>query len=55
MTDDCFIAIALAQEQKTETAKRLWMKGRWKKRDEFKHENLLNELKLSSSNDFRNF
>lgn len=57
--EDCCIAIALAQAYKKKThkrtTKRIWMKEWFKKRHEFTHENLLNELKVSSPSDFRNF
>ncbi|KAK9711648.1 hypothetical protein QE152_g25335 [Popillia japonica] len=47
-------ALILSLKQK-EKKKRRWMKDWFKKRDEYTHENLLRELKLSEPTDFRNF
>ncbi|KAK9708148.1 hypothetical protein QE152_g27378 [Popillia japonica] len=48
------VAIALAVCLKNKK-KRRWMEGWLKKRNKYTHKNLLNDLRLSESNDFRNF
>lgn len=51
------IAIYLAcdKTKKTKRKKRFWMKERFKKRNTFSHHNLLDELRLSSPSDYRNY
>lgn len=53
-TEAACIAIALAVCCKKKK-KRRWMKDWFKKRDEYTHENLLNDLRLSEPGDFKNF
>ena len=48
-------AIALAVCLKKEKKKHRWMKEWLKKRNEYAHENLLNDLRLSEPSDFKNF
>jgi len=51
------IAIYLAcdKTKKNEKKKRFWMKEWLKKRNTFSHHNLLDELRLSSPSDYRNY
>lgn len=48
------IALVIALKKK-EKKKRRWMKEWFKKRNEYTHENLLSELRISEPTDFRNF
>jgi len=49
------LAIALAMCLKKEKQQRKWMKEWLKKRNEYTHENLLKDLRLSEPFDFQNF
>lgn len=51
------IAIYLAcdKTKKTKRKKRFWMKEWLKKRNSFSHHNLLDEVRLSSPSDYRNY
>jgi hypothetical protein len=49
------LAIALAVCLKKKKKKRRWMKECLKKRNEYTHENLLKDLRLSEPSDFQNF
>jgi hypothetical protein len=54
-TEASCLAIALAVCLKKEEKKRRWMKEWLKKRNEYTHENLLKDLRLSEPSDFHNF
>jgi hypothetical protein len=54
-TEASCLAIALAVCLKKEKKKRRWMKEWLKKRNEYTHENLLKDLRLSEPCDFQNF
>ena len=49
------LAIALTVCLKNEKKKRKWMKEWLKKRNEYTHENLLKDVRLSEPSDFPNF
>jgi hypothetical protein len=49
----CVVVALLTKPKKRK--KRIWMKEWLKKRSEFTHERLLNELRTSEPNDFKNF
>ncbi|XP_023294756.2 uncharacterized protein LOC111677793 [Lucilia cuprina] len=54
-TEEYCIAIALAQaikQKQQKKRKRLWMKECFRKRNQFTHETLLNELKMGTTGDF---
>ena len=54
-TEASCLVIALAICLKKEKKKRRWMKEWLKKRNEYTHENLLKDLRLSEPSDFQNF
>ena len=54
-TEASCLAIALAVCLKKEKKKRRWMKEWLKKRNDYAHENLLNDLRQSEPSDFQNF
>lgn len=60
VTDDTLLAIIAVclkkkeNEIKVRRKRKIWMRERHKIRNEFTHQNLLDELKLSTTNDFRN-
>jgi len=55
-TEASCLAIALAVcFKKKEKKKRRWIKDWLKKRNEYTHENLLKDLRLSEPSDFQNF
>lgn len=51
----CVVIALLCAKKKKERKDRIWMKEWYKKRSEYTHERLLNELRLSEPNDFQNF
>jgi hypothetical protein len=54
-TEASCLAIALAVCLKNKEKKRRWMKELLKKRNEYTHEKLLKDLRLSEPSDFQNF
>jgi coproporphyrinogen III oxidase-like Fe-S oxidoreductase len=54
-TEASCLAIALAVCLKKKEKQRRWMKEWLKKRNEYTHENLLKDLRLSEPSDFQNF
>lgn len=56
---DCCIALALVlalqKKNNKNRKKRVWMKDWLKKRCEFTHEHMLNEIRLTSPKDFNNY
>jgi hypothetical protein len=50
-----YVVIALLLKPKKKRKKRVWMKEWLKIRNKFTHEILLNELRASEPNDFKNF
>lgn len=49
----CVVVALLLKKKKRK--KRIWVKEWLKRRNEFTHERLLNELRISEPNDFKNF
>jgi hypothetical protein len=54
-TESSCLAMALAVFLKKNEKERRWMKVWLKKRNEYTHENLLKDLRLSEPSDFQNF
>jgi hypothetical protein len=60
MEEDALVAIAIylaceKKKKKKKKEKRFWMKEWFKKRHTFSHHNLLDELRLSSPSDYKNY
>ncbi|KAG8323338.1 hypothetical protein J6590_006345 [Homalodisca vitripennis] len=49
------VVVALLVKPKKKRKKRVWMKEWLKRRNQFTHEILLNELRTNEPNDFKNF